>query len=780
MGNAIKTFLFLCLLVFTPGCFAKDLKERLPDSPNLVKNGSFEEGVAYWRTYLDKSDTAFFHAVRDRNYLTTVNFPYWEGKAAYHRPVHGEKYLEMRWDGLNNPKSECDSMMQEVSIPSPGKYLIVAHVKVHAGSVVEDGIELPKACITLSDSGDGSVIRRLTVDWLPARQNWIRIGAMADVKGRKINVSLGFLKGKGAASKADANLAFLFDDIRLIAAGASENDLIHLFDKSAVLTISSTGQGSQPRYEYEYAADNFTHRRLSSQKVRFPFSPDVGWEYKNSDTADVSIKPQRKGGEAIAFLATKGQTEDPAQIVRNIVLPHSEGNKGENVVLSAWVWSDIPRSAYLRIEYDGEKTAESAFHSGSGKWENLTVVAPYRITEGKLRLALRLRIGNARFRAPELLVMADDRFDGILPPQDIGGGRLRERVAYKKDSNRYRIVVVGNSTVNGVVFVSHYASFPYLLQLKLETLYPGKFEVINYGIGAGGLLDQIISVNRHFKFATQETSYYLPLVNPARYETPSSPSLIAAYQDAVSLASIKPDLIIICSMWNDLDRLFNWHVLARDYGALNEFLLLVDDPSQDTYNAYRQKKDFILKEIEKTRASLAPKNYSYAWTTDQTYIDLSRDAQFYEAARSAEQKYEELLEAFVARAVKISAVWSLALPANGGKKAADFFDHAPDLMLKADSLEKEKRKAIAFARQVHAKIQSRASEHVALKYGIQNIDLVSSYDAVIEDATAADWARLEYFIPDLIHFTYRGNQWIADEIFRLMEVKFESLAQIHH
>jgi hypothetical protein len=54
---------------------------------------------------------------------------------------------------------------------------------------------------------------------------------------------------------------------------------------------------------------------------------------------------------------------------------------------------------------------------------------------------------------------------------------------------------------------------------KLETLYPGKFEVINYGIGAGGLLDQIISVNQHFKFATHESSYYLPLVNPARYET---------------------------------------------------------------------------------------------------------------------------------------------------------------------------------------------------------------------------------------------------------------------
>jgi hypothetical protein len=334
---------------------------------------------------------------------------------------------------------------------------------MHVGFVVDDGVELPKACITLSDSGDGSVIRRVTVDWLPARQNWIRIGATADVKGRKINVSLGFLKGNGAGSKVVAGLAYLFDDIRLVAAGDSENTLVHLFDKSAVLNISSTGQGSQPRYEYEYAADNFTHRRLSSQKMSFPFSPDAGWEYNTSDTTEISIKPQGRGGEMVAFLATKGP-EDPAQIVRNILLPRNEDDKGVNVALSAWAWSDTPRSAYLRIEYDGEKTAESAFHSGSGKWENLTVVAPYRITEGKLRLALSLRTGNAQFRAPELLVMADDRFDGILPPQDIGGGRLRERLAYKKDLNRYRIVVVGNSTVNGVVFVSHHASFPYLLQ----------------------------------------------------------------------------------------------------------------------------------------------------------------------------------------------------------------------------------------------------------------------------------------------------------------------------
>jgi hypothetical protein len=126
---------------------------------------------------------------------------------------------------------------------------------------------------------------------------------------------------------------------------------------------------------------------------------------------------------------------------------------------------------------------------------------------------------------------------------------------------------------------------------------------------------------------------------------------------------------------------------------------------------------------------------------------------------SAEQKYEELLDAFVARAEKISNVWSLALPANGGKKAADFFDHAPDLMLKADSLENEKKKAIAYARQVHAKIQSRTSQRVALKYGIQNIDLVSSY-AVIEDATAAIGQGSNIlFRPD--SFTYKGNQWIA-------------------
>ena len=509
MRCVIKTIFILCVLVFSKDCFANDRKDGLSDSPNFVKNGSFEEGVAYWRTYPDKSDIAVFHSVRDRNYLTTVNLPYWEGKAAYHRPVHGEKYLELRWDSLNNQKSECDAMVQEVSIPSPGKYLVVAHVKVHVGSVVEDGIDLPKACITLSDPVNVSIIRQMTVDWLPARQNWIRIGAVADIKVRKVKLSLGFLRSNGSVPKAVANnLAYLFDDIRLVAVGDAENNLAHLFDKSDVLNIESTGQRSRPLYEYEYAVENFVPRRFSSQKVSIAFSTDSAWEYKASNTAKISIKPQERGEEAVAFLVVNGQTENPAQIVRDIFLPRSEGNKERNVAVSAWVWSDTPRSAYLRIEYDGEKTAESAFHSGSGKWEYLTVVAPYRITGEKLHLALRLRTGNARFRAPELLVVSDDRFDGILPPQDIGGGRLRERLAYKKDSNRYRIVVVGNSTVNGVAFASHHASLPYLLQLKLETLYPGKFEVMNYGIGAGGLLDQIISVNRHFKFATNEVSLF--------------------------------------------------------------------------------------------------------------------------------------------------------------------------------------------------------------------------------------------------------------------------------
>lgn len=781
MTRAITFLLMLGVLILSRDCLAASHDYGIPESQNLLGNGSFE-GEGYWLARPVKSGEGVFHAVRDWQFPHVVSLPYWEGKATYYRPIHGDRYMELGWDGQANPDSGGNAVSQEVSIPSPGKYLMIAHVRAHVGIVEGENAGLPNASVSLIDSSDGVVLRRVNIDWLPARQNWILVAALVDIKGARVSLRLGFDEDETATRKTASkdlkeNFSYLFDDVRLVAVGGASQDVIHRFEEKSRLNLSTKETDSRPLYEYEYADDGFADRKFSSQKISFPFLSDSAWEYKASGAAKILTDQNLNGEKIIVASVTNERSESPAEIVRDVSLPSSAVGNKRFVSVSAWVWSDAPRSAYIRLEYDGDKSAESAFHSGSGKWEYLTVVAPYSITGEKLRLALRLNTGEARFRSPDLLIVADDRFDGILPPQDIGGGRLRERISYKKNLNRYRIVVVGNSTVNGVAFVAHHASFPYLLQLKLETLYPGKFEVINYGIGAGGLLDQIVSIKHHFKFATSDNNYYLPLINPARYETPSSTSLVNAAHDAVSLAALKPDVIIIGSMWNDLDRLFNWHVMERDYGAMDEFLALLDNPSPAANNVYRQKKKAILDQIDGKRAGLNPRNYSYAWNSEQGYAELSRDGQFYASARKAEKKYEELLEAFVARAAKVADVWSLALPANGGNKAAILFDRFPDVLLKADGMEKEKKKAIAFYRQVSAGIQSRASRDIALKHRIPSLDLVSSYDANIEDADAGEWAKLDYFVPDLLHFTYRGNQWIADEIFRLMEVEFDRMAK---
>ena len=781
MARVITVLLMLSVLILSRDCLSTSHDYGISESQNLLGNGSFE-GEDNWHARPVKPGEGVFYAIRDWKSPHVVSLPYGDGKATYYRPVRGNRYMELRWDGQPNPDSGGNAVSQEVSVPSPGKYLMIAHVRAHLGTVVGENAGLPNASISLINPSDGVVLRRINVGWLPARQNWILVAALVDIKGVRVSLRLGFDEDETATRKIASkdlkeNFSYLFDDVRLVAVGGAPQDIIHRFEKKSRLNLSTKADDSRSLYEHEYADVSFADRKFSSQKISFPFLSNSAWEYKASGAAKFLADQNLNGEKIIVASVTNEQSENPAEIVRDVGLPSSAVGNKRFVSVSAWVWSDAPRSAYIRLDYDGDKSAESAFHSGSGKWEYLTVVAPYSITGGKLRLALRLNTGEARFRTPDLLILADDRFDGILPPQDIGGGRLRERVSYKKNLNRYRIVVVGNSTVNGVAFVAHHASFPYLLQLKLETLYPGKFEVINYGVGAGGLLDQIVSIKHHFKFATSDTNYYIPLINPARYETPSSTSLLNASHDAVSLAALKPDVIIICSMWNDLDKLFNWHVMERDYGAMDEFLALLDNPSPAANNVYRQKKKAISDEIDRKRAGRNPRNYSYAWNSEQGYAELSRDGQFYASARKAEKKYEELLEAFVARATKVADVWSLALPANGGNKAPIFFDRFPDLLLKADGHKKERKKAIVFYRQVSAGIQSRASRKIALKYQIPSLDLVSSYDAGIKDAADGDWAKLDYFVPDLVHFTYRGNQWIADEIFRLMEVEFDRFAK---
>lgn len=754
----------------------------LTNADNLIKNGSFEDGNRNWSTPITKSSNDII-SYNESKTPHIVNVPYWEGKAAFYQPVHGRRYLEIKWSNAVNTASQS-KVTQEVTAPSPGKYLLIAHVTAHMGEAADSLVDaIPNASVIISDAASGSIIRKVSIDWLPARQEWILVGAVVDIK-RKIKLSLGFDVG-GAVSanhsgKPIKNFAYLFDDIRLIAVDDSPVGLTDRFEENSKLNLSLTGVDTRPLYEHEYMPGNFTSRQITSTKKVLAFTPDSGWQFNAPQSARMFTNKQENGKNIIVARVTKAQIKDAIEAAQEVQLPSHSKDKRNVFSASTWVWSDTPRSAYLRLDYDSDKNADSAFHTGSGKWEYLTVVAPYPIEGDLLKIALRANAGEVKFQAPDLLVMSDDRFGSILPPQDIGGGRLRERVSFQKDLSRIRIVVVGNSTVNGVAFVAHHATFPYLLQLKLETLYPGKFEVINYGIGAGGLLDQIVSVKHHFKFATNDTNYYLKLINPARYETPNSLSLADASLDAISLATLKPDIIIISSMWNDLDRLFNWEVLERDYGSLTELLTLLDNPSPASFEAYQTKKTSVLGMIKKRQTTLAPKNHSYAWSTDQNYEDLSNDAQFFASSRWAEDKYSELLEAFVSRASGISTIWNLNLPANGGKKAVDYFDRFPDLMLKADSLEKEKRKAIVFYRQFSGDIQSRVGNNIALKHHIPSLDLVHSYNAIIQDADSGEWAKLDYFVPDLIHFTYRGNEWIADEIFRIMGVEFEQMAKKNH
>lgn len=778
MLNIARHLLLMNLLMFSQLCLAMQGDYGIAIFPNLVRNGSFEAEADYWQFESHSaSQGQASYWVRDASFGHLVNLPYWEGRPTYYRPIDGGKYLELSWSKSAGGIAD-GRVVQDLSNLTPGRYLLVAHVRAHAGAVIAVPAEFPEAVIILEDPDSGLVLQRQTVDWLPARQGWMLVASLVDIYKPRAKLKLETrapekVAGEAFAGKAK-DAAYLFDDIRLIALGSEAEKITRQFEERAGLRFSAKGTASRALREDEYATRNLPRRKLSSERQRLSITPATAWQPVPSPTFTVGNELQENGEYVLVLRKVDPLAEHPAEIARDVRLPSQENAESRYVSISAWAWSDTPRSARIGLDYDKGKSAESAFHSGSGKWEYLTVVAPYAIAGKKLRISLRSEQGLARFKAPELLVMTDDRFDGVLSPQDIGGGRLRERVAFQKDPGRVRIAIVGNSTVNGVAFVAHHASFPYLLQHKLESIYPGRFEVINYGIGAGGLLDQIVSVNHHFKFATSDTSYHMQLINPARHETPSSTSLVNAAKDAMSLASLKPDVIIIASMWNDLDRLTNEVVQLRDYGALAEFLRLLDAPTSNNYLAYTNKKNEFIRQIN-THGERS--YYSYAWSSNQAYSELVSDDQFFAVARRAEAKYEELLDAFVARANQLSQVWNLELPANGGKKAVEFYDRFPDSLLKADGMPAEKKKAIVFYRQITSAIQSRSGQRVANKYRIPNLDLAASYDALIEDGDAANWARLDYFVPDLIHFTYRGNQWIADEIFRLMETELDELAK---
>lgn len=440
--------------------------------------------------------------------------------------------------------------------------------------------------------------------------------------------------------------------------------------------------------------------------------------------------------------------------------------------VSAWVWSDTPGGASLMLSdpEGGRREALSAYHSGASRWEYLTAVYPYEQWPDALRVSLLSGKGAARFAQIKALATYDDRFTKTLPD---ACNPLRERVTYVK-SSRVRIVVVGNSTVNGHAVADKRASFPYVLQLKLESMFPGRFEVINFGLCGWHLPPQIVSLDKAFNSNKACDGASWCGGKEAQFTHKNALAIERnADNNTPTIGELKPDVIIFAGMWNDVWRTLKyagWGIppnpdevnriggVPASVEYLRSVIDYIDHPSQENYRLAEKK-------FKLSMQPLGPEKLMSLQFQDHS--SLKRNEQFKRLVENAGIKLAYLTEEFIMRARKYGQVWTMTLPGRFG----DAYEDAAAKMRAGGQISPEGFEKFLINGYIDAaseRIQNDEIFRVSQKLGVKSVDLSEIYHAENGAMPISEQLSLGYFlanVEDNVHFTYRGNEWIADRMF---------------
>ncbi|MBF0521276.1 MAG: hypothetical protein HQK92_16310, partial [Nitrospirae bacterium] len=459
---------------------------------------------------------------------------------------------------------------------------------------------------------------------------------------------------------------------------------------------------------------------------------------------------------------------------------------------------DTPLSTYLKLESGSKNIVTSAYHSGNGTWEYITVVYPFNKSETFFKISLINTKGIAKFYKVQPVVISDDRFYNPEPDYFFTSSeQFREKLNYKK-SSRIRILVLGNSTIYSICS-SNNTSISYILQQKLESLYPGKFEVINYGIAAWNLQSQIVSLAYGFYFRNVLLEPVLP--EKLAFIRENSPNAFvreavdnkSTERNPYTVATLKPDIIVQASMWNDLTEIIMWpgmkrkdnfdlsstdngSVVVQYFKALYNYM---DNPSEDNLKKAQSIHDFALKSTEEKQKDVElfqrmnfKERHEFPGVT---IAPLAFEEHLYnrvlsELIRGAKIAYEYLLNEFLVRAHSYQ-VWNLVLPSKGGANYMYYIKRNPDFMkiLPWDSERYYSRLWI------ESSIQQDIGHKLSSQYNLPFINLASEFSNQYDNLTASAYSNLDYFC-DQIHFTYRGNEWLVDRLFMQMKDKFEQMS----
>ncbi|WP_420265527.1 hypothetical protein [Candidatus Magnetominusculus dajiuhuensis] len=421
-------------------------------------------------------------------------------------------------------------------------------------------------------------------------------------------------------------------------------------------------------------------------------------------------------------------------------------NKDKSVYysVSAWVWSDTKVSAMLTLKSDTENLGVSFFHSGDKKWQYLTVIYPYGDNPEYFKIGLSNRYGTAYFRDITAVALRDNRFK---EKTDLFSEHL-----FKDKTSRKRILFIGASNVHSYTSLDdgYFSTIPFLLQSKLESIYPGKYEVVNYGLVSYGLESDLVSYKTNDLLTGP---LYRVFGNNVSFVCEPSISSLKADYIFISLTPWGPsfqqmrlnrDGQFKISCFNGCDS-FNGKNNCN--AVLDSLLKYINYPSVDNY-----------KILQQTYSSAQ----QCSTVMDKIIKDVNGD--LYNLNNIDNNNY--FLDLYSGANSEFRYVVNKLVTLIGHSSKTFWFTMPTDLVMSRLSLNKSDYFSHLYGTKLSDDICRDLNDNKLLSC----LDIDRFYQNEYSVLNLSDYSKIGIFF-DLVHLTYRGNEFIADTLFSYFEGK---------
>lgn len=447
---------------------------------------------------------------------------------------------------------------------------------------------------------------------------------------------------------------------------------------------------------------------------------------------------------------------------KELILPALKNNTVMELIVE--FESLVPEDAQFTVLYDTGRRHQILSEWNSPNRPRLAIIPP--TYKGPIRLSLKSGKSDTTFKIRELLREVDSRF--VNMPQD--EFRLREKFFPKAD-DEIRVLVVGNSTIRGTCN-DEFNTLTHYLERKIRAISDRKINVINYAKGSWFLNAQVFAYSRCFLdngkwpiagaignpndptycFDTKDiwASASRIIINDTK-DQKAIENILHSYK---LIRDHQPDLIVISSLWNDINEFFNVRVTTQPADCTETHPCHSAD---EGYRAFVEYYESLLEWYDKPRADSRRDVFVAATKYRAIYYSSSTA----EGQIAAKRIYRYLLEKFISEAGEKN-VMLMTLPYRG-EGIEGIWSHR-DFMKIGTGYTTDADVTAVFKRyEMVQRIQNEVINEVAREKALPLVDASSIFAQKFRHLTAKQYIDRDA-ICDPVHLNNNGNEAVAESM----------------